>query len=151
MVLPGSWGPSPHARSNCQGCLLPPLLHSQTFPRFGSSSDGAGWSDAVVAPAAIFGSFVVVRHKLGVPVGLHGVWRQSPPPSFHASAARAATVTSSVDDPPLRLRLPPPRLLVIAFAGLTCPRGCPCPCRYQRSRRRGRPLVVVLGSNFSGE
>jgi hypothetical protein len=79
------------------------------------------------------------------------------PPFFHASAARAATATSSVDDPstswwwrPLRLRLPPPHLLVIAFAGLTCWQGRPCPCCYQRSRCRGRPLVVVLGSNFLG-
>ncbi len=83
------------------------------------------------------------RHVVG-PVGLHGVWRRRAPPSFHASAARAATATSSVDDPstswwwrPLRLRLPPPRLFVIAiaFAGLSSRRGRPRPRRDQRSRR----------------
>ena len=42
-------------------------------------------SDAVVALAGIFGSFVVVRHKLGVPVGLV-----------------VPAVTSSVDETPAR-------------------------------------------------
>jgi hypothetical protein len=48
-------------------------------------------SDAVVAPAAIFGSFVVVRHKLGVPVGARRPCPAAVISGRDASAWRAET------------------------------------------------------------